>query len=157
MFSPRKEPIVINITETNNFYGDCGPHAVRLVLTSIISNSKYQIMSLTIASNQKSLGTLGLVDAVTNAAVTGTFTGVGATSDTPAAFTASVDADNDVVVTGVAAGAGNLNVTATAAYTDSTGAAQSKPLTVTIPVTIIGVVVADQVNLVVNFGNPTAQ
>lgn len=131
-------------------------HPVRLVLTRFISNSKYQIMSLTIAANQQVAGTLGLVDQVTSAAVTGTFTGTGAISDTPAAFTANVDASGNVNVVAVAAGSGNLTVNTTASYTDSTGAAQNAPLSTVIPVTISAVVTADAVSLVVNFGNPTA-
>lgn len=144
------DKIIINLGEKHE------GNRVHLILKQTINHSTYQIMALSIASNQLVLGMLGLVDAVTSAAVTGTFTSVGAVSDTPAAFTASVDADNDIVVTGVAAGAGNVTVTATAAYTDSTGTAQSQALTVVIPVTITAVVTADAVNLVVTFGNPTA-
>lgn len=133
------------------------PNRVHLTLNIKSPNQILQIMALSIASNQKVLGTLALVDAVTNGAVTGSFSAVSATSDTAAAFTASVDADNDVVVTGIAAGSGVLTVVATAAFTDSTGVSQTQSLSVGIPVTITAVVTADQVNLVVNFGNPTAQ
>lgn len=133
-------------------------HKVRLVLNQKLNNNSiFQIMALTLVSNQQVAGTLGLVDQVTNLPVSGTFAGTSAASDTAAAFTASVDASGSVVVAGVAAGTGNLSVSTTATYTDSTGAAQTAPLAVTIPVTITAVVTADAVSLVVNFGTPTAQ
>ena len=133
-------------------------HGVHLVLKQKLNNNSIvSIMSLSLASNQKSLGTLGLVDQVTQAAVTGTFTGSTATSDTPAAFTATSDDSGNIVVTAVAVGSGNLNVATTAAYTDSTGAAQSVPLTAVVPVSVTAVVTADAVSLVVNFGAPVAQ
>jgi hypothetical protein len=132
------------------------PHPVKLVLLTKINNSKFQIMALSIAANQQVAGTLGLVDQVTSAAVTGTFAGTSAVSDTPAAFTANVDASGNVNVVAVAAGTGNLTVTTTAAYTDSTNTPQTASLSVVIPVAITAVVVADAVSLVVNFGTPTA-
>lgn len=137
----------------------CKAHPVRLVLTKTINNSKFSIMSLTLAANQAVTGTLGLVDSVTGLAVTATFTAETFSSDTPAAFAAVQDTTNpnQVDVTAVAAGSGNLLVAATAAYTDSTGAAQTKPLTLSIPVTITAIVTADAVALVVNFGAPTTQ
>lgn len=132
-------------------------HPHRLAILKSINNSIFELMNLTIASNQNEAGILGLVDEVTNQPVTGTFTGVTASSDTPAAATVAVDADNDINVTAVAAGSGNITVTALCAFTDSTGAAQAETLTATIPFTITEVVTADAVALVVNFGNPTAQ
>ena len=138
----------------------CEPHKVSLVLNLYQSHSKsiFRIMALSLASNQLVIGTLGLVDQTNPATVvTGTFTGTTATSDTPAAFTALVDASGNVDVTGVAAGTGNLSVTTTAAYTDSTGTAQSVSLTTSVPVTVTAVVTADQVALTVTFGSPTAQ
>lgn len=161
MFGKKEDCPKINIVfnETiNNYYCQSPQHKVRLVLNlKHKSPSILQIMALSIASNQKVLGTLGLVDQITSAPVTGTFSGTGAISDNAAAFTASVDADGDVVVTGVAAGTGNLVVTSTAAFTDSTGTAQSQSLSVTIGVTITAIVTADAVALTVTFGNPTAQ
>ena len=130
------------------------PDKVRLILTN---NKNQQIMSLSIVSNQQDAGVLGLLDAVTNTPVSGTFTGTTATSDTPAAFTATTDGASNVNVVGVAPGSGNLTVSTTAAFTDSTGAAQSQVLSVVIPVTVTAVVVADQVTLQVTFGNPSAQ
>ena len=116
-------------------------------------------MSLTLAANQAVTGTLGLVDSVTGQPVSAIFTAENFSSDTPAVFTAVQDTTNpnQVDVTAVAAGSGNLLVAATAAYTDSTGAAQTKPLPLSIPVTITAVVTADAVALVVNFGAPTTQ
>ena len=131
----------------------------RLVLTTthLLNKSKFQIMSLSLVSNQKVAGTLGLIDSVTNNPVTATFANVTATSDTPAAFTASVDSSNNIDVVGVAAGTGILTVSALTAYTDSTGAAQSVTLTTTVDVTITAVITADGVALTVTFGTPTAQ
>jgi hypothetical protein len=129
---------------------------VRLVLTQTINKSIFQIMSLTIASNQKSLGTLVLVDEVTSQPVTGSFTGTTATSDSDS-FTASVDSNGNVVVAGVLAGNGNVTVATTATYTDSTNTAQTQTLTVVVPVIITAVVTADAVGLEVNFGVPQAQ
>lgn len=155
MFGHKSEPVVVNINSTtNNYYEYCGPHKVHLILTL---NKNLHIMALEISSNQKVLGTLGLTDAVTNLAVTGTFSNVTANSDQSGIFTASVDEDNDIVVTGVTPGAGTLTVSALCAFTDSTGAAQSVTKTAAIPVTVLQVITADDVNLIVTFGNPTAQ
>lgn len=151
------ETVQIQAQTIANLTKKCEPHKVSLVLyLNNKQNSILRIMALSLASNQLVIGTLGLVDSTNPATVvTGTFTGTTATSDTPAAFTALVDASGNVDVTGVAAGTGNLTVVSTAAYTDSTGAAQSASLTVVIPVTVTAVTVADSVALVVNFGAPT--
>ena len=148
---------VINITVNN--YECCHEkkHPVRLILTTNINNSIYSIMSLSLASNQKSLGTLGLQDTVTGASVTASFTNVAPTSDNTSIYTATVDGSGNVVVSGVTPGTGTLTVTATAAYTDSTGAAQSAPLTVTVGITVTKVITADSVALTISFGTPTAQ
>jgi hypothetical protein len=136
----------------------CEPHKVALVLNLYNTKSTLRIMALSLASNQIVIGTLGLTDTTNPATVvTGTFAGTTATSDTPAAFTALVDANGNVDVTGVAAGTGNLTVTTTAAYTDSTGAAQSVSLSLTVAVTVTAVVVADSVALSITFGNATTQ
>jgi hypothetical protein len=128
-----------------------------LVLYRIFNNKKIKIMSLSIVSNQKVAGVLGLIDSVTNNPVTATFSNVTAVSDTPAAFTASVDSSNNIDVVGVAAGTGNVTISATVAYTDSTGAAQSTTLTLVVAVTITAVVTADGVALTVTWGTPVAQ
>lgn len=133
------------------------PHKVRLILTSNIQNSIFQIMALSIAANQETVGALGLLDIVTNAPVTGTFAGTTASSDTPAAFTAAVDENGNVDVVAVAAGTGNVIVNTNATFTDSTGAQQTQSLSVSIPVTITAVVTADGVALTVAFGIPVTQ
>lgn len=160
MFGKKEECPKISIVfneVTNNYFSD-SPHRVHLVLNLNTQNkSILQIMALSLAANQKVLGTPGLVDQVTNLPVTGSFAGTVAASDNPAAFTASVNAGGDIEVVGVAAGAGNVGVTTNATYTDSLGASQTKSLSVTVAVTITAVVTADQVNLVVTFGTPTAQ
>jgi hypothetical protein len=132
-------------------------HPVELVLTTIVNNFKIRIMAVSIASNQQVAGQLSLVDQVTGANVSATFTNVTAVSDTPAAATASVDSSNNVDVVGVAPGTGNVTVTALTAYTDSTGAPQSTTETFVVPFTITAVTTADAVSLVVTFGAPTAQ
>jgi hypothetical protein len=143
------------------FFGHHKPHKVKLVLYRKKHHHhhhhKHPIMSLTLVANQKVAGVLGLVDQVTNNPVTAVFSNVTASSDTQAAFTASVDSSNNIDVVGVAAGAGNVDISATVAYTDSTGAAQSVTLTLTVPVTITAVITADAVELVVTWGTPTAQ
>jgi hypothetical protein len=128
------------------------PHKVRLSLNTIINNSKFQIMALTLGATQKAQGTLGLTDTVTNLPVTGTFASVTATPDS-AFFTAVVNPDNSITVSGASAGSGNLNVSASATFTDSTGASQTQTLTVSIPVTVAQAT-ADSVALTVTFGTP---
>lgn len=156
IFSRQKDPIVINIT--NNYCCNCGPHGVRLVLTQFNNTFKFQIMSVSLAANQKVAATFGLVDQVTNAPVTGSFTNQSGVSDNTAVATVSVDASGNLIVTAVAAGTCNVTGSALAAYTDSTGAAQSKQLsTQPIGVTVTAVVTADAVNLILTFGNATAQ
>jgi hypothetical protein len=129
----------------------------KLVIYQVVNNKKSQIMSLTLVSNQKVAGVLGLVDVVTGNPVTASFANVSATSDTPAAFTVSVDSSNNIDVVGVAAGSGTITVQADASYTDSTGAAKTETLTVTVDVVISAVIVADKVALTVTFGTPVAQ
>lgn len=129
----------------------------RLIYKFNINNSKFSAMSLTIVANQLVSGTLGLLDTVTNNPVTSSFANSVATSDTPGAFTAAIDGAGNVVVTGVAAGAGTLTVSADCSYVDSTGANQTKNLSTTIDVTISEVITADSVQLVVSFGAPVNQ
>ena len=132
----------------------CKAHKVKLIL---INNKTNLPMATTLASNQAVIGTLSLVDQVTGLPVTGTFTGTTAVSDTPAVATATVNADGTVTVSGVSAGIANVTVSTTAAYTDSTGAAQSAPLTFAVAITVTAVIVADAVTLVVTFGAPILQ
>lgn len=145
----------IIIVEGHHFH----KHRYHLVLTTIINNqTKLQIMpSLTLVSNQQIVGTLSLIDSVNNNPVTSTFANVTASSDTVAAFTASVDGSGNVVVVGIAAGTGVLSVGADASYTDSTGTAQTKNVTTKIDLTISAVIQADAVTLVVTFGTATNQ
>lgn len=133
------------------------PHKVHLILTLTNNKSILQIMSLSIVSNQAVKGSLGLLDSVNNSPVSGTFANTGASSDNTAAFTTSIDADGNVVVTGVAEGSGNLNVNTNATFTDSLGNSQTQTLTAVIPVTITKIVTADAVVLTILFGTPTAQ
>lgn len=115
-------------------------------------------MALEFLANQKVAGVLEVLDTVTNSVVPATFSGTTATSDNPAAFTASTDSAGNVVVTGVAAGTGNLTVSSTAAYTNSLGQSVTAPLTASpIQVTVDAVPTADGVILQVQFGAPEAQ
>lgn len=132
-------------------------HKVELVLTTLINNFKIKVMSVELAANQKVLGALGLQDSVTGNPVTATFSNVQATSDTPAAFTASVDANNNIIVTGVAAGAGKVNISATASFTNSLNQPATANLSLSVDVTIDAVVVADNVVLVITWGAPQPQ
>jgi len=147
-----KDGIIFRLLGIIENLTSCKAHKVRLSLITIINNSKFEIMSLTLNANQKSQGTLGLVDTVTNLPVVATFASVTATPDS-AFITAVVNADNSITVTGVSAGAANLAVSASASYTDSTGAAQTATLTVSIPVTVAQST-ADSVALTVTFGTP---
>jgi len=136
----------------------CKPRVHLVLTTNLNTKSKFQIMSVSLAANQKVAAQFGLVDQVTNASVTGSFSNQSGTSDNTAVATVSVDSNGNLIVTAVAAGTCNVTGSALAAYTDSTGAAQSVQLTTQpIPVTVTAVVTADQVNLVLTFGNPTAQ
>lgn len=115
-------------------------------------------MSLEIQANQFSIGTLSLLDTVTNVPVDGaTFTDVSVASDNPAVASAVLNADGTVTVTGVSAGAANVTTTATANFTNSLGVASTSSVSVVIPVTVDAVVVADAVQLVVTFGAPQPQ
>lgn len=154
----QKDALITRLLDIIESSVTCKPHTVHLVLNQSNNTFKFQIMSVSLAANQKVAAQFGLVDAVTNLPVTGTFTGQSGTSDNSAVATASVDSNGNLVVTAVAAGSCNVTGSATAAYTDSTGAAQSKALsTQPVAVTVTAVVTADQVNLVLTFGNPTAQ
>jgi hypothetical protein len=133
------------------------PNQVRLILISNNTKSILRIMALSIAANQSDVGALSLLDEVTQQPVTATFANTTAVSDTPAAFTASVDANGNPNVVGVAAGAGNLTVQSQVTYTNSLGNQVVDQLSVVIPVTITAVVSADNVQLVVTFGPPTTQ
>jgi len=134
------------------------PHKVRLILKQIINNSIYQIMSITLAANQKIAATFGIVDEVTGGEVTGLFSNQSGSTDNAAVATSSIDASGNLVVTAVAPGTCNVSGSALAAYTNSLGAAKSEQLTTDlIPCTVTAVVTADAVKLVLNFGAPTAQ
>lgn len=134
------------------------PHPVRLTLLLILSNpSKLEIMSVTLASNQKVVGSLSLIDSVTNTDVPATFAGTTATSDNEAVATASVQADGTVVITGVSAGTANVTVNSNASFTDSLGNAASGAVNTIVQATVTAVQTADGVQLVVTFGAPQAQ
>lgn len=150
---------LVNITINECCCNKPEKHKYHLIFTTtnILNKSKFIIMDLNLVSNQKVAGTLGLLDSTTNTPVSASFSGVTATSDTPAAFTASVDADNNIDVVGVAAGSGVLTISAVAAYTDSTNAPATQTLTTTVNVIISAVIVADQVVLTVTFGSPVNQ
>lgn len=131
------------------------PHQkVKQVLINILNNSKFIVMSVSIASNQKAAIILSLVDADTLQPVTATFTGESETSDNPAAATA--DTINGIV--GVAPGTGNITSVATWTYTDSnTGQPVTVQLTTITPFEVTAVVTAEKVSQVVTFGTPVAQ
>lgn len=133
-------------------------HNVHLVLITNINQTKSILMALTLATNQSSTGTLGLIDSVTQQPVTATFDTQTYVSSDATVFTAAQGGDpNTVVITPVAAGSATLNISANATYTDSTGAAQVSPETASISVTVTSVVTADAVTLVVNFSTPQAK
>lgn len=132
----------------------CPPNPVHLVLTISYQKSKFIIMSLQIAANQFAVGALQLIDSVTQAPVTATFTGTTAVSDNDAVATASVNGDGTVTVTGVSAGTCNVTVSTVADFTNSLGAASTGSVSYIVPVTVDAVAVADGVELVVTFGAP---
>lgn len=134
-------------------------HPVRLALLLTISSnpSKLEIMALTLASNQKVVGSLSLIDSVTNTDVPATFAGTTATSDNEAVAKAEVQADGTVLVTGVSAGSCNVTVASNASFNDSLGNPATGAVNTLIGVTITAVQTADGVSLVVTFGAPQAQ
>ena len=141
---------ILNLTKPH-------PDSVKLVLINKQTN-QIIMANATLASNQQIVAVLSLVDAVTGLPVTGSFSGTSVTSDNPAAGSTSVSADNaSITFVAAAAGVANLSIATTASFTDSTGAAQTTPFTQAVQVTVTAVVVADQVTLVVTFGQPTAQ
>jgi hypothetical protein len=130
-------------------------HKHRLVLTTFINNFQIQVMSLTLAANQSSVGTLGLVDNTTGAAVSATFANVQAVPSDATLFSATVNADGTITVAGIAAGQGTLSVSADATYTDSnTGQSVTNNETATIGVLVNAVVSPEGVSLVVTFSTP---
>lgn len=107
-------------------------------------------MQANLAANQQQAFQFGLTD-VTNPAtvVTGTFTNGAVASDNAAVATGNVDASGNVNFVAVAPGTANLTASALAAFTDSTGKAQSQQLsTDPVLVTVVAVVTADGVKLV---------
>lgn len=125
----------------------------RLVLTTIINNSKFQIMSVTLNVSQFLDGNLGLVDHATQQPIAATFTNETFVSGDETIFTASEPADDQVEITGVAEGTADLTVSADCTYIDSnTGQEVTKNKSVVIPVTITKAVSEEETDLVVNFG-----
>jgi len=130
-------------------------HKVHLAITTIINNSKFIIMSVTLDSSQKVDGVLALIDDTTLQPVPATFSGSTAVSDNAAVCTAAINDDGSgLEVTAVAAGTANVVVTATAAFTNSLGQPASGSVSSTISVTVTAVVVADGVHLEITFGAP---
>src|ERR1700749_1881469 len=133
-----------------------GKHRYKLILETIVNNNfKTQIMGLTLNSGQQAVGTLGLQDTVTGNAVQAQFTGVTATPDNAAVYTATVNADGSISVAAVAPGSGTLSFSASVTYTDSNGQAQTATLTGTVAVSVAQAA-ADSVALVISFSAPTA-
>jgi len=121
---------------------------LNLKTRTIMSQAKIQV-------SQNLAAIMGLVDVVTKLPVVAVFTNVSWSSDNTAVMTTEQNAENanEQDITGVAAGAANLLVSATAAYTDSNGDAQSMALTATIPVSVAPI--PDGVELSVTFGAAT--
>lgn len=158
IFEHKKPETVVNIDKIIINLGECekAPHGVHLVLTTTNKNGKFTIMALTLNSNQKAQGTLGLIDNVTQNVVTASFSGTTATPDNAAVFTAVVNADGSITASAVAAGTANLNISTLASYTDSNNQPQTQTLTLSVPVTVAQAT-ADSVSLTLTFGTPTAQ
>lgn len=126
-----------------------------LALIGFSNEKTYIIMGLTLASNQFSLGQLGLIDSDTLEAVSASFSNQSFSGGNDSAFTVAQDADPNVVkVSGVAEGSGQVSFSATAVYTDKFGNGKTKDLSGTIDVTITAVQQEQNVTLVVNFGDP---
>lgn len=136
------------------------PKPVHLVLTENSNNTKSIIMSLSIVSNQFSLGTLELIDSNSLSHIDASFSNQSFSSSDDAIFTASQDGTDPSTVkaSGVSAGEATLNYSATTTYTDAnTGQSVTKDLSGTTPVTVTAVVTEQGVSLVVNFGEPQNQ
>lgn len=133
---------------------------VELVFTTFINNFKIRIMSLQLSSAQKSLGILDLIDKDTQNLVAATFDNIQFSGDNDAAFTVAPDPTNpnQCLVTGVAAGTGNVTGKTTVTYTDSvSNQPVTKDLTVVVDVTVTAVTAGENVELRLTFGAPTAQ
>lgn len=140
--------IIRELTERNK-------HSYRLVLTKNINNSNFIIMSLSLAANQSSIGQLSIVDNTSGAVVAATFANVQANVSDATLFSAVVNSDNSITVSGVAAGSGTLSIQADASYTDgNTGLATTQTLTESVDVTVSAVISPEGVTLQVTFSTP---
>ena len=165
-FNRRQPEIVVRIGKIIFNFGESHnePEAVNLIIKSYINNSIFKLMQATVAifNDQQDLGQLALEGATTGNDYPGVFTGVSATPDVEGVFNATLDTSDatgavvKVNITPIAAGSGNLIVSATCAYTDAKGVSQTLQKSVTIPVTVTNEPApAEDVNLVVRFGAPT--
>lgn len=133
---------------------------VRLVLTTILNNNKFIVMSITLNANQFSLDTLSLIDSDTNAAVAATFANQSFASSDPSIFTSTQDVTDPNSTKDVAVGAGtaSLNISADVTYTDAnTNQPVTKTLTLVVDVTVVAVVAGENVALVLTQGAPQQQ
>lgn len=141
--------------------GSSGRHKRKyhLVLTGYSSTQNFILMGLTLAANQFSIGSLGLIDSDTFEAISASFTNQIFTGSNDSSFTAIQDGGdpNAVKVSGVAEGSGTVSFSATASYTDKFGNSKTKDLSGSVDVTITAVQQEQNVSLVINFGEPQLQ
>lgn len=138
------------------------PSSVQLILTSLVNNSNFKIMSLTLSSAQSAKGRLALVDKDTQNAIDATFANVSFAGTNTDSFTVEQDPDdpNGVIVRGVAEGSGQLTGQADATYVDgNTGATVTKTGTFSVDVTVTPATgpTPQNVEFQVNFDAPQNQ
>lgn len=132
---------------------------VRLVLTTIISKSKFIIMNPQLTVGFFSLDSLQLIDSDTGAPVQATFANQSFASDNTDVLTSeqSTTDPNSTNDTAVAGGTANVTAQADATYTDkNTGQPVTKTLSVKVPYTVIAVVAGENVALTLVQGTPQA-
>lgn len=141
------------------------PHRVKWAFITIINNSKFIIMDLSLNENQFSVAQNALFDLVTgNQIPDAVFTNLVMSSSDETVATVSVLADGTVQVNGVNGGpgeapsriaviSGKSNVT----YTNSLGESSTGQLLITVNVTVLAVQTADGVEWRLIFGAPQLQ
>jgi hypothetical protein len=136
------------------------PHAhYRLILTTIINKSKYQVMNTTFAENQQQAFAFGLEDTTDpSKSPTGTYSNGSVASDDETVATGNVDGNGQVNFVAAGPGTTKLKASALVSFTDSLGNPQTQQLTTEpIDVTVTAVVTADGVKLVLIPGAITAK
>lgn len=142
----------LNVIENEYIYPiDDQPY---LALTTIINNSKFIIMNLSLFVNDQQIGTLAALRPSSNQPFEGAT--IGTTSlvvDDPSILDASFSASNSsqLGITALAAGSTNLTITADITYNKSNGESVTVTKSVLVNITVSEVIVEEEPQLVVQF------